>query len=364
MPHLDVSEGTPLYILVAFIFILANAFFVAAEFALVKIRHTRLETLVGKGNAMANLAHRMVSKLDAYLSATQLGITLASLGLGWVGEPAFSKLITRLLHMFGAELSEKTLHSVSLTIAFLFISALHIILGELVPKSIAIRTAERVLMVVAFPLHVFYTIFYPFLWVLNGTANAVLKIMKMPPAHGPLRAHHTEEELKLIFEDTFEEGVIGSHKRILLDKAMDFSHKTIADIMIPASQMICFFVEDSIQENLFRAKESGHTRFPLFERKGGNLLGFVHIKDVIWSMENNKVINIFDVRRPLIFFKDKNRIDFAMIRFQREKRHVAIVKNNKEEIVGLVTMEDVIEELVGEIEDEFDTDGSTLQRES
>lgn len=354
MPHFNVSEGTALYILLAVFIIFVNAFFVAAEFAIVKIRHTRLEILVKKGHPIARLSHRIVHHLDAYLSATQLGITLTSLGLGWIGEPAFARVLKGLLVTFGGELSETTLHSVSLTIAFLFISALHIILGELVPKSIAIRTAEKVCFFVAVPLHVFYIMFFPFLWILNGTSNLILRVIRIPPVRGPGRAQHSEEELKLIFEDTFEEGIIGKDKRKLLDKAIDFSHKLIRDVMVPAHKMICFFLSDSIQENLLRAKESGHTRLPLFEKVGGPVLGFIHVKDVIWSLEHGDVINLFDLRHPILFFSEDVRIDVALKHYQKEKKHIAMVKSKKGEIIGLVTLEDLVEELVGEIEDEFD----------
>lgn len=355
MPHLDYSPDTQgFYVILAIVFVALNAFFVAAEFAIVKIRHTRLEILVKKGHPIARLSARIVEHLDAYLSATQLGITLASLGLGWIGEPAFAKVIKGILLAFGAQLSETTLHSVSLTAAFLCISALHIILGELVPKSIALRTAERVCLMVAVPLHAFYLLFYPFLWVLNGTSNFVLKLIKMPPVRGPARAHHTEEELKLIFEDTYEDGVIGPQKRLLLDKVLDFSHKTVSDIMVPSRSMACLYLDQSVHENLKRARDSGHTRMPLLDKKEGKVLGFIHMKDIIWSLEHGDIINLHDLRRPIIIYLSNTKIDAALRRFQKKKIHIAIVQDERGKDVGLVTLEDVIEELVGEIEDEFD----------
>lgn len=353
MPHLDISEGIPFYIFLALLLVGANAFFVASEFAIVKIRSTRLEILANRGDRIARMAGKIVENLDAYLSATQLGITLASLGLGWIGEPAFAKIFSASLHFFKVSLSEATLHSISLTVAFLFISALHIILGELVPKSIAIRSAEKICLVIAVPLRIFYLVFYPFLWALNGSTNYILQFFKFPSAAGPGRAH-TEEELKLIVEDSYEEGIIGPRKWRLLDKALDFAHKTVKDIMVPADKVVFFYLNDSINDNLSRAKESGHTRFPLREGRQGKIFGFIHMKDVIWGLEHGEVINLFDLCRPVIFMPVDRKIDTALKEFQSRKIHMTIVEGENGEVLGLVTLEDVIEELVGEIEDEFD----------
>lgn len=341
------------YIILSFFFVLLNAFFVAAEFALVKIRVTRLEILVKEGRSIARLAQKMVDNLDAYLSATQLGITLASLGLGWLGEPAFSKLITPLLEMMGRDFSPATIHSLSFAIAFGFISTLHIILGELVPKSLAIQTAEKVCLFIAVPMRVFYIVFFPFLWILNGLSNLTLKLIHLKPEGGPARAH-SGEELKLIFEDSVEEGALQSGQRVLLDKAIDFSNKTVRDIMVPVHNMICFYLDETLEENLAAAKESGHTRVPLCEKKGGKVLGFIHIKDIIWSLEHGDVINLYDLKRPLFSFEGNTKLDVALKVFQKRRVHVAVVQDPGSQVEGLVTLEDVIEELVGEIEDEFD----------
>ncbi|MBI2338932.1 MAG: HlyC/CorC family transporter [Deltaproteobacteria bacterium] len=353
MPHFNVSEGTGWYAALALVFVALNAFFVAAEFAIVKIRATRLEILAQKGHPLARLSKKIVHDLDAYLSATQLGITLASLGLGWIGEPAFSLIIGGLLNFFGAHLSEVTLRSASLMVAFLFISALHIVLGELVPKSIAIRTAEKVCLLVAVPLRVFYLVFFPFLWILNSLSNGILRMIRIQPIGGPARAH-TEEELKLIVEDSLEEGTINVRKWLLLDNALEFSHKTVRSIMVPIERVVCFYLDESIGENLKRAKESGHTRFPLRESNKGKILGFVHMKDVIWQLEHGEIINLFDLARPLLFFGEDKTLEAALIEFQTRKVHIAMVEKRPGQVTGMVTLENVIEELVGDIEDEFD----------
>ena len=353
MPHFNIEENTGFYALLAFFFVALNAFFVAAEFAIVKIRSTRLEILARRGNRIAQISKKIVRNLDAYLSATQLGITLASLGLGWIGEPAFAKIIGGSLDFFGGHLSKATLHSVSLTLAFLFISALHIVLGELVPKSIAIRTAEKVCLLVSYPLRLFYLLFYPFLWVLNSLSNGILRLVRVQPIGGPARAH-TEEELKLIVEDSLEEGTINVRKWLLLDNALDFSSKTVRSIMVPIDKVVCFYLNESIGENLKRAKEVGHTRFPLREDKKGKILGFVHMKDVIWHLEHGEIINLFDLARPLLFFAEDKTLENALIEFQTRKVHIAMVEKKPGQVIGMITLENVIEELVGDIEDEFD----------
>lgn len=338
------------HLLLAFFFVGMNAFFVAAEFALVKIRATRLEILVRKGNAIARIAQGMVDRLDPYLGATQLGITLASLGLGWVGEPAFAKLFFNILSRMNLDVAEQTIHSAAFTVAFVVISGMHIILGELVPKSIAIQTAEKICLLVAVPLRIFYLVFFPFLWILNGTSNLIIRLIRFKPIGGPARAH-SEEEIKLIVEASYEQGAIGPRKRLLLDKAIDFSNKRLRDILVPRDKMICFDLKDSLHDNLARAKQARHTRFPLNDRE--RIIGYVHMKDVIWGLEHGDVINIFDLAHPILTFSDEMRLDQAFVEFQSKKTHIALVTGGGK-LLGMVTLEDVIEELVGEIEDEFE----------
>jgi len=349
-------EGSWFYVLLTLLIVLANAFFVAAEFALVKIRYTRLEVLAKRGDPIAHLVQGMVNNLPPYLSATQLGVTLASLGLGWIGEPAFAKILTNSFSTLTVHFSPSTIHSLAFAAAFLIISSLHIVLGELVPKSMALRTAETICLLVAVPLRIFYLIFFPFLWVLNGLTTLILRFLHIPATKGPARAH-SEEELKLVIEDSFEEGMIGPRKRLLIDKALDFSHKTLRDIMVPATQMICFYLDESVHDNLQRAKEWGHTRFPLCtSHENPAVLGFVHMKDIIWSLEEGDVINLFDLRRPIIFFSPETKLDNALREFQKKTIHMGIVQEASGALLGLMTLEDVIEELVGEIEDEFDAE--------
>lgn len=352
MPQLDISQGYGFFIILAFVFVVANAFFVAAEFAIVKIRHSQLKILVRKGNPVAKVAQEIVGNLDAYLSATQMGVTLASLGLGWIGEPAFAHVLKGLLEFYGGQLSEGTIHSVSLTLAFLLISGIHIVLGELVPKAIALRTAETICLLVALPLRIFYLIFFPFLWVLYTLSRLILKMIGVPLVGGPGRAH-TEEELKIIVEDSFQEGEIGLGKRFLLDRALDFSHRRIKEVMVPFGKMVVLHLDWPVHENLEKAKESGHTRFPVVNEKG-EIPGFVHMKEIIWHLDLGEVVNLFDLIRPIIFFNEETRLDSALLEFQRKRIHMGLVQKKGGELLGLITLEDVIEQLVGKIEDEFE----------
>lgn len=344
------------HLALSIVFVVLNAFFVAAEFALVKVRATRLELMVRKGDPLAKLVLSMVSNLNQYVSATQLGITLASLGLGWIGEPAFARMFEQLIAPFGFQMTPEHLHSLSFTCAFLVISGLHIVIGELVPKSVAIQMPEKVCYLIVAPLRIFYIVVFPFMWVLNEMAALTLRIFRFKPeTHGGSKAH-SEDEIKLIVEDSFEEGSISHSKRFLLDKAIEFSHKSVKEIMVQEKDMFCFYMTDSLENNLSRAKESGHTRFPLREKRDGRVLGFVHMKDVIWGMENNDVINLYDLMRPALAMTSKTTVDQALKEFQRKRVHLAIVESPEKEVLGMLTLEDVIEELVGEIEDEFDTE--------
>jgi len=351
-------SGSIWHIIAAAFLLATNAFFVAAEFALVKIRQTRLEELKNSGNRLAEVAFTMVENLDNYLSATQLGITFASLGLGYVGEPAFHWLLAPLMESMGP--GDPVLsHKVSLTASFIFFSGIHIILGELVPKSLAIQMTEKVVLWVAAPMRVFYMLCFPFLWGLQFFAGLILKVLRLPPApHGNAA---TEAELRLIVEDSAESGGITKPKQDMLDRVFTFSDKTIHDVMVPTDKMDCFYLDRPTEENLKLAEESMHTRYPLYEVRGGDVLGFVHIKDIVWNYLSPELINLFDLCRPLIVFDQNKRIDAALKDFRNSKTHLAMVVDAERRTIGFVSLEDVLEELVGEIDDEFDVMGVESQ---
>jgi CBS domain containing-hemolysin-like protein len=348
------------HILIALFCVLLNAFFTAAEFSMVKVRSTRLETLQAKGGILARWAYQIVQNLNTYLSATQLGVTLASLGLGWLGEPAFAALLHPFLKIF--KFSETTLHGIAFLVAFALITILHIILGELVPKRMAIQKAEKILMSVAIPMRLFFWTFYPFLWFLNSLTNWVVKKMKWQTAEGEVG--HTEEEIRLIVEDSYEGGALSPRKASLLENIFEFAHRTARHIMIPRQEIVCFLLGKSTHENLSIAKDSTHTRFPLCDGDLDHVMGLVHIKDIIWQLEESDLINLYDLKRPILFVPETKPIDQLLREFQVKKIHMAIVVDEFGATAGLVTLEDVIEEIVGEIQDEFDLEQPKIFKQS
>ncbi len=327
-----------------------NGFFVAAEFALVKVRPTQLEPHVVKGNRGAKAARHMVTHLDAYLSATQLGITLASLALGWIGEPAFAWLIEPLVMKIPGA-SPALLHTISLTTAFLVITILHIVLGELTPKSIAIRKPEPTSLWIAMPLIAFYRITYPAIWILNHSANAILKMVGIEPVTEE-EAAADEEELRLILAST-QPDAISDQKRDILDNVFELSHRTARQIMVPRPDVVYMSTSKTLEENLEVARASGHTRFPLVEEGDvDHTIGLIHIKDVFRSDPQPESLQ--PLMREIVFVPDTMRLDRLLRRMRSERSHMAAVLDEFGGVSGLVTMEDVLEEIVGEIQDEFD----------
>ena len=356
-PH----ELSPWYLTIAFLLVLLNGFFVAAEFAMVKVRTTRLETLQDSGNFLARWAYSIVLNLNSYLSATQLGITLASLGLGWVGEPAFASLIEPLLRNFA--LSERTIYGIAFTTAFTVITILHLVVGELVPKQMAIQTAEKVLLFVAVPMRLFFWVFYPFLWFLNHSTNAIVRLLGFEMKPG--EETHTEDEIRLIVEDSYEEGSLSPRKASLLENIFEFTHRTARQIMVPRQDIVYLQLSHSSEENLRIAKESGHTRFPICDGDLDHVIGLINIKDVIWALEDSdNLINLYDLKRPILYVPESVTSDQLLREFQTKKIHMAIVINEFGTTAGLVSMEDVIEELVGEIQDEFDQELPKISKRS
>lgn len=337
--------------ILALLMLLINAFFVASEFALVKIRETRLEELSAKGHRLSRLALIMVRDLDNYLSATQLGITLASLALGYIGEPAFHWMMEPLFkHM--SMLTAETQHTVSLTVSFIFFSAFHIILGELVPKSLAIQSTEKVLFAISIPMRLFFILCYPFMRVLQFASNIVLKLFRLEPVS---KGHMiSEAELKLIVEDTIESGSLEKSKQDLLSKVFQFSEKRVESIMVPLEKTYSLYLNKSVEENLRVVFDSQHTRYPIFEKTGGRLLGFIHTKDILWRSKSPQDIRWEELYRPLLTMRENKRIDMALRDFKMAKIHMAAVMNDQGHVLGFVTLEDVLEELVGNIRDEFD----------
>jgi CBS domain containing-hemolysin-like protein len=350
-PSLDPALG----LVLGLFLVLLNGFFVAAEFALVKVRGTQLDPLAARGDRRAVVARNMVRHLDAYLSATQLGITLASLALGWIGEPAFSWIIRPVVNLIPGA-TEAMIHSVSLTVAFIVITILHIVLGELAPKSLAIRKAEGTTLWISLPLFLFYKVTYPAIWVLNHAANALLKVVGIEPV-SESELGHDEEELRRLLASP-QASQLSKQKRELLDNIFELSHRMARQIMVPRGDVVYLSTEKTLEENLDAARRSGHTRFPFCEGDLDHVVGLIHIKDLFRA--NGLTTDLRQVMREMAFVPETLELDRLLRRMRTEKAHMAAVLDEYGGVSGIVTLENVIEEIVGEIQDEFDAEPPEL----
>lgn len=339
-------------VLLVIILVFLNGFFVAAEFSLVKVRQTKLQQLSNEGNVRAKYALKVNRKLDAYLSATQLGITLASLGLGWVGEPAISHLIVEpLLHRFG--LTDPSLIStVSLVIGFVIITFLHIVLGELAPKSLAIQKSEQTSLWLALPLLLFYRLFLPVIWLLNGAANRLLKLIGVKPATEHELAH-TEEEIRILMDQSAQSGIIDQDEMKLFDNIFEFSDRLAREVMLPRTDMDCLYAELSFAENMKLVYATKHTRYPVCVEDKDQLIGFVHITDLL-TADPDEEQHIEKFLRPILNVPESMEISHVLKLMQRKHSQLAIVVDEYGGTAGMLTTELILEEIVGEIHDEFD----------
>ncbi|MBO7745532.1 HlyC/CorC family transporter [Paenibacillus sp. MWE-103] len=354
-------SSDPLPILLSFLLILAlvflNGFFVAAEFAMVKVRSSRIDTLVQDGNRRARFASALTNNLDAYLSACQLGITLASLGLGWVGEPAIAHILEPLLEKL--HFSPVAISTVSFIIAFSLITVFHIVLGELAPKTYAIRKSETVTLWTAFPLMTFYKIMYPFIFLLNGMANLMLKAFGIEPA-AEHESAHTEEEIRILMKESHKSGLIDNTELTLVDNIFEFAETHAREIMIPRTEMICLYANLSFEENRAIALKEMHTRYPVCDKDKDNIIGFIHIKDLL-KVTNQTIHDIRQIARPMTTVPDSMHISSLLKLMQKKKTQIAILIDEYGGTSGLVTLEDIMEEIVGEIQDEFDEERPDIE---
>ncbi|GAA9698938.1 hemolysin family protein [Helicobacter pylori] len=349
---MDPSESI-LMLMVAFLLVLLNAFFVLSEFALVKVRKTRLEELVKIGNSNAKLALKMSQRLDTYLSATQLGITLSSLALGWVGEPAIAKLLAALFESMNLRENPIFIHSMSVVIAFLGITFLHVVLGEIVPKSLAIAKSEKAALFAVRPLHVFWVVFYPVVRLFDVIAHFFLKKVGINPKEHD--GTHSEEELKIIVGESLREGIIDSVEGEIIKNAVDFSDTSAKEIMTPRKDMVCLDEENSYEENIDIVLKSRFTRYPYCKGSKDNIIGMVHIRDLLSrSIFTPEMHDFKQIVRKMIIVPESASISQILIKMKKEQIHTALVIDEYGGTAGLLTMEDIIEEIMGEISDEYD----------
>lgn len=331
-----------------------NGFFVAAEFALVKIRETQLAPLAAKGNRRARLARHILGNLDPYLSACQLGITLASLALGWIGEPAFVAMMEPVLDLLHVT-SEKVRHVVALVVGYSAITFLHIVVGEQAPKFLAIKRPLPASLWVAWPLQLFFWVSYPFIWLLNVASLRVLHWMGIEASseHG---GEHSEEELRLMLSGAGHGDGESSLGRDLVLNAFDLRRRVVREVMTPRKDIVVLSTTDPIAECLRTAEQSRFSRFPLAEAGDvDRTRGVVHFKDLMAARDRAKEgVDLTPVARPLIYVPPTARLETALRLFLERKSHLAIVVDEYGGTIGLVTLENVLEELVGQIQDEFD----------
>ena len=337
---------------VVFLLVCLNGFFVAAEFALVKIRTSQLEALIAEGNKRAGIGRHVTGNLDAYLSACQLGITLASLGLGWLGEPFVAQLLQPFFSLVNIT-STTLITSISFALAFSIITFLHITLGEQAPKILAIRKALPTTLWVSPPLRLFYAVFKPAIWFLNGSSNWVLRyILRIEPA-APHELAHTEEELRFIFEESEKSKEVSPLGRQLVVNVLDLRERVVRDIMTPRGEVVYLDIEDSFEQNIEKALKSKHTRFPLCRENLDNTIGLIHIKELLPMMRDPNP-DLLRIKRDLIPVPEMMPLENLLNLFLSKHAHLAIVVDEFGGTVGMVTLENVLEELVGDIQDEFD----------
>lgn len=353
-------DNPVLGVLITILLVLANAFFVAAEFAIVKVRASQIELRLQSGSKTARMAQVLLEHLDAYLSATQLGITLASLGLGWVGEPIVSILIINVMNLFGFAGGEELAHTIALPVAFVIITILHIVLGELAPKSLAIQRPEAVTLALSYPLRFFYLVFKPFIVVLNGLANFLLRSVGIQPA-GALEHVHSNEELRLLLEQGREGGTIEESEHELIENVFEFREKIVKEVMVPRTELVGLDAADPVDVMTKMIIEEGYTRMPVYQDSMDNIIGVIYSKDLITLKEHSDLIILTDLLRPVYFVPETKPIADLLREFQRRKIHLAIVVDEFGGTSGIATLEDVLEELVGEIQDEYDDETVGLE---
>ncbi|WP_205435745.1 hemolysin family protein [Helicobacter suis] len=345
----------------ALLLILLNAFFVLSEFAIVKVRRSKLEELSLQNNKNAVLALKINASINTYLSATQLGVTLSSLGLGWLGEPAIAHFITLFIQKWVRfESLHGVIHGISVVIAFSLITLLHVILGEIVPKSIAIVRSESVVLWIARPLHAFWLVSYPIVNLFDFLARLVLKPFSIEPEQ---TTAHSEEEIKIIVGESLRGGVIDYVEEEIIKNAVDFSDTSAKEIMTPRNDMVCLDVQHSYEENMRTILKHPFTRYPCCEEHKDNILGVVHIRDILSvSLADQKELDLRCMLKEMLIVPESASISQILIKMNQQQRHMALVVDEYGGTSGLLTMDDIIEEIMGNIYEEHDLSKEGIKR--
>lgn len=349
-------------IFVTLFLVLLNGFFVAAEFAIVKVRASQIELKVKAGSQVAKVAKHIIANMDGYLAATQLGITLSSLGLGWVGESVMTDIIQKTLSAFNIELSGQWATNLGHVLAFSVITVLHIVFGELAPKSIAIQKSVATTMAIALPLRFLYIIFRPFIWILNGFANVILKALGF--STHPSENSHSSEELQYLLDQGKESGALNMVEHELIKNVFDFNERVVKNIMVPRTKIVGIELNSPKEELLQTIIREGYSRIPVYDETIDRIVGIVHAKDILPLMVNNKEFVLKTIIRKPYFIAENKKINDLMSEFQLKRIQIAIVLDEFGGTAGMVTLEDIVEELVGEIQDEYDEEKPIVEKAS
>lgn len=350
-------------IFITFILVFLNGFFVAAEFAIVKVRISQLQIKANSGDKTAGLALNVMRNLDAYLSATQLGITIASLGLGWIGEKVVTRMILNIMGWFGFAQDPHLASQIALPVAFIsfiFITILHIVFGELAPKSLAIQKPEAITLSVVHPLRWFYVICKPFIWFLNGFANLILKTMGIS-MKGQSEIH-SAEELRHLLEQGKVTGAIQASEHELLKNVFNFNLITAKQIMVPRTSIHAVDIENPTEKIINRIIKEGYSRMPVYKENIDNIAGILYTKDLLRMMNLKQEINLNEAIRPAYFIPETKKISELLKELQARHLHMAVVMDEFGGVAGIITIEDIIEELVGEIQDEHDEEAPFVEK--
>ena len=337
--------------LIVFVLLLVNGFFVAAEFAIVKARRTKIEQLTKDGNVDAKLALRALEDMNYFIAAVQLGITIASIGIGWFGSPTVEKMLAPVLANLPAGYGHLA-HIITAVVAFFTVTLLHVVIGEQVPKCVALQYPEKISLYVAKPMDLFMTIAKPFVWLLNVSCNIILKIFKVPTSSA--RVVHTIEDLDLMVDASFDEGVLNETEKDMIHNVFQFSDLTAREVMIPRTDMICVPNDMSFEDLNKLAAENQYTRYPVYDGDIDHITGLVHVKDLYSLALKDEVRTVQDLQRNIMLVPETMTMDNLVREFKKNKGQMAIVVDEFGGTSGIITLEDVMEEIFGDVQDEFD----------
>ncbi len=357
-PDLDING---FHIFLTIFLVLLNGFFVAAEFAIVRVRGSQIELQAKAGSSMAKIARGIMHNLDGYLAATQLGITIASLALGVIGEEVVTTLVMRLFLLFGVAITSQVVITITHIVAFITITVLHIVFGELAPKTLAIQRSVRTAMAVSYPLRFFFIVFRPFIWLLNNFAKFILGLFGVNVVHGE-ESHHSSEELQYLLEQGKESGALDSNEHELIKNVFDFNERVVKNIMVPRTKISGIDIDSTAEELLDCLVTEGYSRMPVYDDTVDKIIGIVHAKDILPLLARREEFELKDIIRKPYFIPETKKINDLMAELQQKRIQIAIVLDEFGGTAGMVTLEDIVEELVGEIQDEYDEEKPIVEK--